>query len=903
MYHNTSNRRIRIYISSAFQDMFEERDMLRKYVWPTLREFCQERHVDLVDVDLQWGISQEQSQRPKNLKICIDEISECFPYFIGILGESYGWIPGEEAYNTDLLLENEWIKDVRGKSLLEIEILHGVLNNPLIPKHAFFYFRDPKFTVNSSSERRDYGKDESDEKAYKMQRLKDEIRLAKSEKFCMLHDNYSNAQHFVELVLVDFKELIDGLFPLAESTDFLDEEALDHDAFSQSHLNHFVGRKEILNNLDRYVSTPNIPLILNGESGCGKSALLSKWVSIRYTKPDIIIAHYIGCSPESSNWQALVRRIISELKHAFNISFEIPIEINALTTALSDLLSKHLFSRNVILVLDGLDRLSSDEIASDFKWLPEHYPDNFHVIVSTLPGGVFNLLKERDWNEMTMCPLSTHEILNLTELYSRKFYKVLPITIVEKLKQSYAASNPLYLVTLLEEFLRVPIDIILGTANNIMDALMTLASQYLSANNPSELYELVLIRWEKDFDPNIVRNCLCLVWAARGGLSEVNLLNLMGNNEEPLPRAFWTPFQSATKSVFAYNSNGLSFANPYLSQAVEKRYLKSNNDRKLLHQNLVKFYYKLELPELKFNTKALKYLPFHACEADETDIWLEAMTDFRFLRTVVERVDVNANINEQGVKIEIHYGYFVIQDEIERWLIKHIDIDFSRDLILPFRQVWSTLQKEILFSTKSFLPVLYHNLSTIEVNEFYDRATKKFVSRAMGPIGEWCEKERMKYEDSSHPWVVFAPPEPPFEAYSGQEQYLFVSYSHKDNALVYPEIYRLYQLGFRIWYDEGIDPGNEWPEEVAIALDKCSYFLVFITTQSVESQNVKNEINFAINHKKPFLAIHIEETTLPKGLELRMGDIQAILKWRMQEDRYFRQMEKTLPISLLKDIK
>jgi len=41
--------------------------------------------------------------------------------------------------------------------------------------------------------------------------------------------------------------------------------------------------------------------------------------------------------------------------------------------------------------------------------------------------------------------------------------------------------------------------------------------------------------------------------------------------------------------------------------------------------------------------------------------------------------------------------------------------------------------------------------------------------------------------------------EPPFEAYGGKDPYLFVSYSHKDSALVYPEIERLHQLGFRIW--------------------------------------------------------------------------------------------------------
>jgi hypothetical protein len=143
-----------------------------------------------------------------------------------------------------------------------------------------------------------------------------------------------------------------------------------------------------------------------------------------------------------------------------------------------------------------------------------------------------------------------------------------------------------------------------------------------------------------------------------------------------------------------------------------------------------------------------------------------------------------------------------------------------------------------------------------------------------------------------------SPMEPPFEAYNGNEPYLFVSYSHKDSSLVYPELARLHWLGFRIWYDEGIDPGNEWPEDVATALDRCSFFLVFITPRAVESQNVRNEINFALNYRKPFLAIHAVETDLPKGLELRMGDRQAVLKYRMNAARYDRQMEKALPAVL-----
>lgn len=141
----------------------------------------------------------------------------------------------------------------------------------------------------------------------------------------------------------------------------------------------------------------------------------------------------------------------------------------------------------------------------------------------------------------------------------------------------------------------------------------------------------------------------------------------------------------------------------------------------------------------------------------------------------------------------------------------------------------------------------------------------------------------------------------PFDAYAGEEPFVFVSYAHKDGYLVYPEIKALHDSGVRIWFDGGIDPGNEWPEDIARALSKAQMFLVFITPSSVESQNVRNEINYAINKKKSFLAVHLKETQLPGGLELRMGDIQAILKYRMTEDNYNKKLLSTFSEIVVKE--
>jgi hypothetical protein len=136
-------RRIRVFVSSTFRDMVEDRDELMTQTWPELRHFCRERQVELIEVDLRWGIAEEQTTRKETLKLCLDEIRSCRPFFIGLVGERYGWAPGVDAYTADLQEEQPWLRGLAGKSVTELEILHGVLNCPEMASRSFFYFRDP----------------------------------------------------------------------------------------------------------------------------------------------------------------------------------------------------------------------------------------------------------------------------------------------------------------------------------------------------------------------------------------------------------------------------------------------------------------------------------------------------------------------------------------------------------------------------------------------------------------------------------------------------------------------------------------------------------------------------------------------------------------------------------------
>ncbi|MFX1257604.1 MAG: toll/interleukin-1 receptor domain-containing protein [Promethearchaeota archaeon] len=132
--------------------------------------------------------------------------------------------------------------------------------------------------------------------------------------------------------------------------------------------------------------------------------------------------------------------------------------------------------------------------------------------------------------------------------------------------------------------------------------------------------------------------------------------------------------------------------------------------------------------------------------------------------------------------------------------------------------------------------------------------------------------------------------EPPFEAYAGDDPFLFVSYTHKDKAQVYPILRKLKENGINIWYDEGIPLSTDWCNTLAEKIIDCSIFLSFISPYILESENTKDEIQFAINEKKPYLAIYIKETDLSPGLKMRMRRIQGIQKYDMEENQFYKKL-------------
>ena len=114
------------------------------------------------------------------------------------------------------------------------------------------------------------------------------------------------------------------------------------------------------------------------------------------------------------------------------------------------------------------------------------------------------------------------------------------------------------------------------------------------------------------------------------------------------------------------------------------------------------------------------------------------------------------------------------------------------------------------------------------------------------------------------------------KVYQGTEPYVFVSYSHKDKEKVFEIINDLMICACNLWYDTGIHSGEDWSSEIAERLFGAECVLFMVTANSVNSEYVKDELNFARVKNKKIYPVFLEKVELPISLELMLGRVQAI---------------------------
>lgn len=135
---------------------------------------------------------------------------------------------------------------------------------------------------------------------------------------------------------------------------------------------------------------------------------------------------------------------------------------------------------------------------------------------------------------------------------------------------------------------------------------------------------------------------------------------------------------------------------------------------------------------------------------------------------------------------------------------------------------------------------------------------------------------------------------------------IFVSYSSKDRQFALKFVNELQDLGINVWMDQlGIKLGENWDNAIEEALENSNTFLLFISPTAVESQNVQDEVHFAIKEKKRLIPILIKECDLPmRWQRMQYADftkdpnkgIKSVMEFLGLDDSATRKLKEVLSL-------
>lgn len=121
---------------------------------------------------------------------------------------------------------------------------------------------------------------------------------------------------------------------------------------------------------------------------------------------------------------------------------------------------------------------------------------------------------------------------------------------------------------------------------------------------------------------------------------------------------------------------------------------------------------------------------------------------------------------------------------------------------------------------------------------------------------------------------VFPNVQTKFEAYIGDEPYLFVSYSHRDTAQVYPVLDTLYDNKYRLWYDESCETGNDFRDELKNRIEGCSGVILFVSESSMNSPFCGMEILCAKEKNKRIFPIYLgDNLEIPPAFQIFLANL------------------------------
>ena len=488
------DRRKSIFVSSTFRDMQTERDMIHNIVSPKVNEFAR-KHGGFVNfIDLRWGIdtSTGKDSMDKVLKICLNEIDLCHPYFIGLIGDNYGSMPNPDKMKK--AAKGHGIKNISdlNTSITELEIEYGVLSGEGPFDASFFYLRGP---LNYDLMPEDIRKKYNDDKLEKLNNLKKKIRENAD-----LHPEVSVSGY--EAVWDEKEQKISCVKGLAEKMTAevisclskewgvendndadlpWQEQSMIPDRYIITSKNScFIGRESTIKDCTEFINDPDTPslLTITGEPGVGKSTFMARLTDVLPTENIDTISIFCGSGPRTNSIIDIIKNISYRLELLLGKTEHFGDEGKTASASIDGFISNRVFkpesktteewfnnimnlayehrrvcNRPIALLVDALDQLSPLEREDSLRQLSRIVAPGLSIIVTFIEDS--QIAEPDNITTWTLPLISEKEILETTKRVFRDNHKELYDVVSEAIIRKKGASNHLLLSMILQRLMMI----------------------------------------------------------------------------------------------------------------------------------------------------------------------------------------------------------------------------------------------------------------------------------------------------------------------------------------------------------------------------------------------------------------------------------------------------------------
>lgn len=573
-----TNRKARIFISSTFEDMKLERKTIVRQVFPRLRREFAKSYIDIVEIDLRWGVLDEEVISGNIIEICIGEVRKCSPFFLGLIGSSYGTIPSPEIINNtnEYFLQMVSQSSLYGISITEMEMRAGLLYGDNKKEASVFI---------KNTQRDD--------------KLKSFIELIETLQDCNT-DSYETIDELVEKVYKNLYKHINNFFvdelvpPKGDLTYF------SHLNFAKTHYSHYFADNNVVNIIEQIVSDKNICYI-QGEDGLGKSAILSYFINYYGNEMDeYVFFHFMQIDQGNKSINSLVSRLLNYLK--LNDLYQVEYESMLSDEEILKEALRKLGSRLYLMIDDVDDILGDHNYAYDLYRLASR---NLKIILT----GKKVPIKSIPHYKLT--PLLEEQIPYIIQKWYSSYDKKVSVELSSIIKTNKEFKDPQVLSFLLDELK------VIGENSTLLSYVL----EHTQKDVLTLLTKELIVSAKEIVSQETLENFFTYIMLSKEGLHESDIIKLLD-----IPVIEWVTIYSILSSCFLENSGVIQLKNERICNTIKSLLNIDLNERKEKRNVLINHFKEIDLDYAK-----REYI-WQVFKIDNTELLTELLFDYNILK-------------------------------------------------------------------------------------------------------------------------------------------------------------------------------------------------------------------------------------------------------------------------------